>query len=309
MAGEPTFEYDIALSFAGEDRLAAEELAAALREAGVRVFYDRYEEAQLWGKDLYQHLQCVYRDSARFCVIFISAAYARKLWTRHELQQAQARAFEESIEYILPLRLDSTELPGINRTVGYVSIHDRTIPQIVALLLAKLRESDRHREPHATIEHLGTGSMDAADSPHYRRLLTDLGWKCAGLLHSPPQFVAQVRQSLVAAAREFGIFASDERLPLESSAVVDLIGRRVTLRLGARGEAAFMLGRLAPAAVEHSRNPSYHRDVEKFYLQLHNRRLSPADSELLWSELSEASVSDIYEVFLALAETAMGAPG
>lgn len=67
-----------------------------LRLKGVRVFYDRYEKSALWGKDLYQHLQTVYRDRARFCVVFISQAYAQRIWTRHELRQAQARAFEET---------------------------------------------------------------------------------------------------------------------------------------------------------------------------------------------------------------------
>lgn len=73
------YEYDIALSFAGEDRQAAESLADGLRDCGVRVFYDRYEQAQLWGKDLYQHLQSVYRDRAKYCILFISANYANKV--------------------------------------------------------------------------------------------------------------------------------------------------------------------------------------------------------------------------------------
>jgi hypothetical protein len=60
---------------------------------GVRVFYDFHEKAALWGKDFYQHLQVVYRDCARYCVIFVSAAYAGRVWTRHELKQAQARGF------------------------------------------------------------------------------------------------------------------------------------------------------------------------------------------------------------------------
>jgi len=84
------FDYEIAFSFAGEDRTVVEELAKRLDDKGVR---DAYEKSMLWGKDLYQHLQVVYRDRARYCIIFVSAAYARKVWTRHELKQAQARAF------------------------------------------------------------------------------------------------------------------------------------------------------------------------------------------------------------------------
>src|SRR2546429_9687107 len=119
MSESHQFDYDIALSFAGEDRQRVEELAALLVEDGVRVFYDLYEQAVLWGKDLYQHLQSVYRDRAQYCLVFVSSHYARKLWAKHELRQAQARAFREHHEYILPVRLDDTEIPGLNATVGY----------------------------------------------------------------------------------------------------------------------------------------------------------------------------------------------
>ena len=131
-------EYDIALSFAGENRLVAEKLAQLLSAKRVRVFYDKYEQANLWGKDLYQHLQVVYRDKARFCVVFLSEAYAKKLWTKHELRQAQARAFEENTEYILPLKVDDTEIPGINQTVGYLDLRSTPIEQVADLLLQKL---------------------------------------------------------------------------------------------------------------------------------------------------------------------------
>jgi hypothetical protein len=141
------FEYDVALSFAGEDRSIAESLASMLSSEGVRVFYDRYEQGKLWGKDLYQHLQAVYRDSARFCVIIISAAYAQRLWTRHELQQVQARAFQENSEYILPLRVDDTELPGLNPTTAYLDLREYTLEFVRDTLLKKLSEfSDREGE-------------------------------------------------------------------------------------------------------------------------------------------------------------------
>lgn len=130
--------YDIALSFAGEDRDVAEELASVLARHHVRVFYDMNEQASLWGKDLYQHLQQVYRDKADYCIIFVSGHYADKLWTKHELRQAQARAFEESREYILPVRLDDTEVPGINHTVGYVDLRHTTISKLAGLVLDKL---------------------------------------------------------------------------------------------------------------------------------------------------------------------------
>jgi hypothetical protein len=114
------YEYDIALSFAGEDRGYVEEVAGELKARGINVFYDEYEDEKLWGEDLYEHLDKVYRIAARYCVLFISKHYAKKMWTRHERKSAQARAFAENRGYILPVRFDNTELPGILPTVGYL---------------------------------------------------------------------------------------------------------------------------------------------------------------------------------------------
>lgn len=133
-----TYEYDVALSFAGEDRSYVEQVADCLRRAGVRVFYDQYETVTLWGKDLYEHLDEVYRKKARFCVMFISQAYRDKLWTSHERLSAQARAFEERQEYILPARFDETEIPGVRPTVGYVDLRRLEPKDLSALVLEKL---------------------------------------------------------------------------------------------------------------------------------------------------------------------------
>ena len=137
-------KYDVALSFAGEDRQHAEKLADLLTLDGYFVFYDEFERAGLWGKDLYQHLSSVYKDQARYCVMFLSEHYARKLWPNHERKSAQARAFEESQEYILPVRLDDTEIPGIPPTVGYLDLREINIDEVYRILVEKLEGNTSH---------------------------------------------------------------------------------------------------------------------------------------------------------------------
>ena len=132
------YEYDVALSFAGEDRHYAEALAELLENNGHKPFYDKYELFQLWGKNLYTHLSSVYKDKAHYCVMFLSEHYARKLWTNHERANAQARAFEENEEYILPVRIDDTEIPGILPTVGYLDLRSMSINEIYQVLVEKL---------------------------------------------------------------------------------------------------------------------------------------------------------------------------
>ena len=135
-----TNEYDIAISFAGEDRTIAESIAEKLKKDGVRVFYDSYEKATLWGKDLYEHLNDVYKNKAKYCLMVISNSYRDKQWTNHERKAAQARAFSQNKEYILPLKLDDTEIPGLNETIGYVDYRTSDSDEVVLLLKNKLKE-------------------------------------------------------------------------------------------------------------------------------------------------------------------------
>lgn len=128
--------YDVALSFAGEDRVYVEQVAAALRSMGVSVFYDKYEMVSLWGKNLYTHLQEVYSHKASYTVIFISKHYKEKLWTNHERESAQVRAFTEKEECILPARFDDTQIPGIHSTIGYISL-DGYRPEEFAELIGR----------------------------------------------------------------------------------------------------------------------------------------------------------------------------
>jgi acyl carrier protein len=140
------YDYDIAISYAGEDRSVAEEISSQLSKNNVRVFYDRNDDIQasLWGKDLYSYFAELYSKRARYCLIVISSNYAKKVWTKHELRAAQERALKESAEgreYILPLRLDDTEIPGIFSTTDYVDWRVISHDTIIKYVLIKLKEA------------------------------------------------------------------------------------------------------------------------------------------------------------------------
>lgn len=137
MASE--YEYDIALSFAGEDREYVEEVADYLKNRGIYVFYDMYEQEHLWGKDLYIHLNDVYQNKARYCMMFISKYYKDKLWTNHEMKSAFARAFESNTEYILPVRFDDTEIPGIRNTTGFINLKSISPDELAELAIKKAK--------------------------------------------------------------------------------------------------------------------------------------------------------------------------
>ena len=160
------YPYDVALSYAGEDRKYAQELADILRSRGLKVFYDQYEKPILWGKDLYTHLFDVYQSKAFYCVIFISQHYANKIWTKHELEAAQARALRDNKEYILPLRLDDTDIPGILPTISYLNWREETAETIADTIMIKL-----HMETFSPYKPKGKRILVVDGEPPIQRVL------------------------------------------------------------------------------------------------------------------------------------------
>jgi hypothetical protein len=54
----------------------------------------------------------------------------------------QARAFKEQQEYILPVRLDDSEIPAMNLTTGCIDLREHTIEQLRDVVLQKIYGDD-----------------------------------------------------------------------------------------------------------------------------------------------------------------------
>ena len=130
--------YDVALSFAGEQRPYVRQLATALSMHGLSVFFDEFREAEMWGKDLGDYLDLIYRKQSRFVVMCVSKEYREKAWTTHERKSALAAAIESDTEKVLPLRFDDTELPGLRSTTAYLDANRQSPAAVAALLIQKL---------------------------------------------------------------------------------------------------------------------------------------------------------------------------
>lgn len=120
---DTNYKYDVALSFAGEQRKYVEEVAYYLKEHDIKVFYDYFERVKLWGQDLVTKLETIYSYESMYCAIFISSDYIKKDWTCHECAAAAQRMLKnrtKNVEYILPIKFDSTKVPGILETTAYV---------------------------------------------------------------------------------------------------------------------------------------------------------------------------------------------
>ena len=71
--------------------------------------------------------------------MFISQHYVRKAWPQFERQHAQARALAEKREYILPIRLDDAEVPGLSPTIGYLDARGLSPLAVAKTLYQKCR--------------------------------------------------------------------------------------------------------------------------------------------------------------------------
>ncbi|HEY3250006.1 MAG TPA: TIR domain-containing protein, partial [Ignavibacteria bacterium] len=130
------FEYDVALSFAGENRNYVSEVAKELKKREIKYFYDNENKVKLWGKNLTEYLHDLYKDKARFCVMFISIYYKEKMWTKHERRSALERAIQQNDEYILPVRFDESDIPGLNSTIHFIDatkISPKDIAELIEL--------------------------------------------------------------------------------------------------------------------------------------------------------------------------------
>ena len=163
MAGDE-FEYDVALSFAEQDRDVVDKVADLLTSKRIKVFYDKYETAELWGKDLIDHLVNIYSRKARYCVMFVSQYYPLKKWTNVERTAARERALRDADEYILTLKLDDTQVPGIAETTGYSDLRQHSLEEIVDLMVQKLITSKSQSRPPHQSHDLRSGSVSSTNT-------------------------------------------------------------------------------------------------------------------------------------------------
>jgi len=135
-------EYDIAFSFAGEQRKFVLSLSYLLKASSVRIFYDTDELHEIWGNRGDEALYDIYAHKARYCVIIVSKEYLKNPWTNLERRAAQDRAFKQKDEeYILPISVDDSVLPNLPTTVIYQTfdLENGNIFSIFELIMKKLR--------------------------------------------------------------------------------------------------------------------------------------------------------------------------
>ena len=160
MASEPD-RTDLFLSYDRADAPVVEQLASMLADAGVRVWFDRWEVAPggSWGDHLSQALV----DSAAIGVCVGRRGLTR--WQSYELDAALTRQEESGTQAIIPILLpgaNASSLPRALSTLAVVDLSEGPTALSMQRLLAAV-VSGRQAERAPSDEELGELLREAGD--------------------------------------------------------------------------------------------------------------------------------------------------
>lgn len=119
--------YDLAVSFAGEQRDYVEQVVRACEERGLRVLYDRDRTTDLWGRNLIMEFRKVYGGKqVRYVAPFISREYLAKRYPMDEFRSMLLPAMDQPDDYMLPVLFGDVSVPPelLNPATGVLRSED-----------------------------------------------------------------------------------------------------------------------------------------------------------------------------------------
>jgi hypothetical protein len=121
------FDYDFAISFAGENRDLAKSIADQLETLDTTVFFDEYFETNFLGKAWSKEFKRIFAEASRLVICLLDSNHLNKIWPTFERECFQPRVEEEAV---IPVYLDDASFPGIPKDiVGIIFRWDSNDPE------------------------------------------------------------------------------------------------------------------------------------------------------------------------------------
>lgn len=117
------FDWDFALSFAGENRELAREIVAQLELLDASVFFDENYEANFLGKVWRTLFREIFVEKCRFVICLLDTYHDKKIWPTFERECFAPRVKDEEV---IPVYLDDTPFVGISRDVIGIDFKNHT---------------------------------------------------------------------------------------------------------------------------------------------------------------------------------------
>ncbi|MCB0669147.1 MAG: toll/interleukin-1 receptor domain-containing protein [Saprospiraceae bacterium] len=103
-------EFEVAISFAGENRKLAKYIASQLELIDVPVFFDEYYESNYLGKAWSKEFERIFVRDSRLVVCILDSNHKDKIWPTFERDCFKKRVPAEDV---IPIYLDDTVFVGI----------------------------------------------------------------------------------------------------------------------------------------------------------------------------------------------------
>lgn len=108
--GVVSYDFDFAISFAGENRLLAKCIADNLEILDASVFFDEYFETNFLGKAWAEQFTEIFAEKCRLVLCLLDHKYREKIWPTFERECFLPRVPEG---HVIPIYLDETKFVGI----------------------------------------------------------------------------------------------------------------------------------------------------------------------------------------------------
>jgi len=118
---EENYEFDIAISFAGQNRILAKHIAEQLLSLDVQVFYDENFESNYLGKAWSKEFTRIFGSSSRYVLCLLDANYQEKIWPTFEREIFVPRIQKAEV---IPVYLDDTPIVGMPKDVIGIVFED-----------------------------------------------------------------------------------------------------------------------------------------------------------------------------------------
>lgn len=117
------YEWDFAVSFAGENRELAREIVEQLELLDASVFFDENYEANFLGRVWRELFRQIFTEKSRFVLCLLDSNHDRKIWPTFERECFSRRVKDGEV---IPVYLDDTVFVGINRDIVGIEFKNHT---------------------------------------------------------------------------------------------------------------------------------------------------------------------------------------
>lgn len=118
------YDFDFAISFAGENRELARILSSQLEMMDCSVFFDELFEANFLGKAWHHKFEEIFAKKSRFVICLLDKFHLEKIWPTFERECFEPRVTDEAV---IPIYLDDSSVPGIPKDIVGINLRTKTI--------------------------------------------------------------------------------------------------------------------------------------------------------------------------------------